>query len=101
MRILFPYIAYTCDDLCRITRDHFRSFGKGCRIIRRAEFLEVVRYLQCLVDDRMPFVPSFQAVYMYTITAILNYCQPENDASMITEYIVIAHPYLGGGGGGD
>ena len=42
MRILFPYIVYTCDDLCRIIRDDFQSFGKGCRIIRRAEFLEEV-----------------------------------------------------------
>ena len=32
------------DDLCRIIRDYFQSFGKGCQIIRRAEFLEVVRY---------------------------------------------------------
>ena len=41
VRILFPFIAYTRDDLCRIIRDHFQSFGKGCRIIRRVEFLEV------------------------------------------------------------
>ena len=27
--ILFPYIAYTCNDLCRIIRDYFQSFGKG------------------------------------------------------------------------
>ena len=32
-RILFPYIVYTCDDLCRIIRDYFQSFGKGCRVI--------------------------------------------------------------------
>ena len=43
-RILFPYIAYTRDDLCRIIRDYFPSFGKGCRMIRRAEFLEEVWY---------------------------------------------------------
>ena len=36
-----PYIAYTRDDLCRIIRDYFQSFGKGCKIIRRAGFLEV------------------------------------------------------------
>jgi hypothetical protein len=41
VRILFPYIAYTHGDLCRKIRDYFRSFGKGCRIIRRADFLEV------------------------------------------------------------
>ena len=43
-RMLFPYIAYTCDDLCRIIRDYFQSFDKGCRIIRRAKFLEVRYY---------------------------------------------------------
>ena len=30
------------DDLCRIIRDYFR---KGCRIIRRAKFLEEVPYI--------------------------------------------------------
>ena len=35
--ILFPYMAYTHDDLCQIIRDYFQSFGKGCWIIRRAE----------------------------------------------------------------
>ena len=29
------------DDLCQIIRDYFQSFGKGCQIIRRDEFLEV------------------------------------------------------------
>ncbi len=43
VRILFPYIAYTRGDLCRKIRDYFLLFGKGCRIIRRAEFLEEVR----------------------------------------------------------
>ena len=45
-RILFPYIAYMHDDLCGIIKVYFPSFrfGKGCRIIRRAEFLEV-RYV--------------------------------------------------------
>ena len=42
--VLFPYIAYMRDDLCRIIRDYFQSFGKGCQIIRKAEFLEEVRY---------------------------------------------------------
>ena len=37
-------IAYTCEDLCQIIRDYLQSFGKGCRIIRRAEFLEEVWY---------------------------------------------------------
>ena len=44
VRILFPYIivySITRDDLCRIIRDDFQSFGKGCRMIRRAEFLKV------------------------------------------------------------
>ena len=47
VRILLQYIAYTCtcDDFCRIIRDYFQPFGKGCRIIRRAEFLEEVRYI--------------------------------------------------------
>ena len=40
MRIPFPFIAYTHDDLCRKITDYYKSFGKGCRIIRRAEFLE-------------------------------------------------------------
>ena len=40
-RTLFPYIAYTRDDLCRIIGDYSESFGKGRRIIRRVEFLEV------------------------------------------------------------
>jgi hypothetical protein len=40
---IFPFIVYTRDDLCRNIRDYFRSFGEGCRIIRRAEFLEKVR----------------------------------------------------------
>ena len=44
MRIPFPFIAYTHDDLCRKIRDYIQSFGKGCRIIRRAEFLEEIRY---------------------------------------------------------
>ena len=44
-RILFPYIAYRHDDLCRFIRDYFQSFGSGCRIIRRAKFLEEVRHL--------------------------------------------------------
>ena len=43
-RVLFPYIAYMRDDLCQIIRDYFQSFGKGCQIIRKAEFLEEVRY---------------------------------------------------------
>ena len=46
MRIPFPFIAYTHDDLCRKIRDYIQSFGKGCRIIRRAEFLEEIRYKQ-------------------------------------------------------
>ena len=46
MRIPFPFIAYTHDDLCRKIRDYIQSFGKGCRIIRGAEFLEEIRYLQ-------------------------------------------------------
>ena len=37
-------VAYTHDNLCRIIRDYFQSFSKGCRIIRRAKFLEEVRY---------------------------------------------------------
>ncbi len=43
MRILFPFTAYTRDDLCR-KLEYFRLFGKGCRKIRRAESLEEVRY---------------------------------------------------------
>ena len=43
-RILFPYTAYMLDDLRQIIRDYFPSFGKGCRIIRRDEFLEEVWY---------------------------------------------------------
>ena len=35
MCILFPFIAYTRDDLCRKKLDYFQSFGKGCRIFRR------------------------------------------------------------------
>ena len=46
MRIPFPFIAYTHDDLCRKIRDYIQSFGKGCRIIRRAEFLEEIRYVR-------------------------------------------------------
>ena len=39
VHILFPFIAYfTHDDLWKIG-DYFQSFGKGCQIIRRAEFL--------------------------------------------------------------
>ena len=75
VHIVFPYIAYTCDDLCRIIRDHFWSFCKGCRIIRRAKFLEVVRYLQCLLGDFMLSVHLSQGIHM--ITGILDYCQPE------------------------
>ena len=44
MRIPFPFVAYTHDDLCRKIRDYFLSFGKGCRIIRRADFLEEIWY---------------------------------------------------------
>ena len=43
VRIPFPFIAYTHDDLCRKIRNYIQSFGKGCRIIRRAEFLEEIR----------------------------------------------------------
>ena len=45
VRIPFPFIAYTHDDLCRKIRDYIQSFGKECRIIRRAEFLEEIRYI--------------------------------------------------------
>ena len=50
MRILFTFIAYiyAWRPLPKI-RDYFRAFGKGCRIIRRAEFLEEVRYSKFLV----------------------------------------------------
>ena len=44
VRILFPFIAYTRDDLCRKLETIFQTFGKGCQIIRRAEFLEEIRY---------------------------------------------------------
>ena len=38
-------IAYTRDDLCRKIETIFsQSFGKGCRIIRRAEILEEIQY---------------------------------------------------------
>ena len=43
VRIPFPFIAYTHVDLCRKIRGYIQSFGKGCRIIRRAEFLEEIR----------------------------------------------------------
>ena len=33
------------DDLCQKIRDYIQTFGKGCRIIRRAEFLEEIRYI--------------------------------------------------------
>ena len=33
------------DDLCRIIRDYFQSFGKRYRIIRRTKFLEVIWYM--------------------------------------------------------
>ena len=39
-----PIHSIYTDNLCRIIRDCFQLFGKGCRIIRRAEFLEEVRY---------------------------------------------------------
>ena len=45
VRIPFPFIAYTHDDLCRKIGDYIQSFGKGCRIIRRAEVLQEIRYL--------------------------------------------------------
>ena len=46
-RMLLPYIAYNmCDDLCQIIRDYFQSLGKGCQIIRRAEFLKEVWYTE-------------------------------------------------------
>ena len=44
VRILFPFIACTHDNLCRRIRDYYQSFGKGYRIIRRAEFLEEIRW---------------------------------------------------------
>ena len=46
VRILFPFTAYRRDNLCQKFRDYFQSFGKGGRIIRRAEFLEV-KYGSC------------------------------------------------------
>ena len=42
--IIVSYITYTRDEFCRIIRDYFQSLSKGCRIIRRAKFLEEVRY---------------------------------------------------------
>ena len=38
------YSIYAYNDLCRKIRDYIQSFGKGCRIIRRAEFLQEIRY---------------------------------------------------------
>ena len=47
VHIPFPFIAYyTHDDLCRKIRDYIQPFGKGCRIIRRAECLEEIRYCE-------------------------------------------------------
>ena len=46
-RILFPYIAYThvyVTTFAELLETIFKSFSKGCRIIRRAEFLEEVWY---------------------------------------------------------
>ena len=59
VRILLPFIAYTCtyDDLCRKFGDYFQSFGKGCQVIRRVEFLEV-RYV-ALVSKRLTYCPLF------------------------------------------
>ena len=66
MRILFPYIVYMRDDLCRIIRDDFQSFGKGCRIIRRAEFLEEVRYGPYGITGQTPFsVTAFEIVAFF------------------------------------
>ena len=51
MHIPFPII---CADLCQKV-DYFQSFGKGCRIIRRAEVLEydiqifTTQYIGCLL----------------------------------------------------
>ena len=50
VRIPFPFIAYTNDNLCRKIRDYIHSFGKGCRIIRRAEFLQEIRYMYIYVQ---------------------------------------------------
>ena len=49
--IPFLFIVYTHDDLRRKIRDYIQSFGKGCRIIRRAEFLEEIRYIIESVDS--------------------------------------------------
>jgi hypothetical protein len=46
VRILFPLITYTHIHVTTSSeiRDYFRSFGKECRKIRRAEFFETVVY---------------------------------------------------------
>ena len=51
-------IAYMYDDLCRKIRDYIQSFGKGCRIIRRAEFLEEIRYLNVYNDHVCNVLPA-------------------------------------------
>ena len=67
MRIPFPLIAYTHDDLCRKIRDYIQSFGKGCRIIRRAEFLEEIRYHHFSEKSLRDGFPEDAPVVMYQL----------------------------------
>ena len=46
-------------ELCRIFRDYFQSFGKGCRIIRRAEFFRRnTVYVLCVAQVEHSFCSS-------------------------------------------
>ena len=65
-------MAYMRDDLGWIIRDHFQSFGKGCRIIRRAEFLEEVRYVILLCDLYYMWLLSvaLDVLYMYLSASV-------------------------------
>ena len=55
MRIPFPFIAYTHDDLCQKLETI-----KGCRIIRRAEFLEEIRYMLLSAQFYADFIIRIQ-----------------------------------------
>ena len=83
-----------CDNLCRIIRDYFQSFGKGFQIIRRAEFLEEVRYVPGLISPIKINVPCH--VHVCDLNFWINFQtwkagQLTNDPSRMT---AVELPYI-------
>ena len=85
MRIPFPFISYTHDDLCRKIRDYKSTFGKGCRIIRRAEFLEEIWYMT--LSDTSIFSDTmhgpFPVTSVFAVTLAISSVSSDDNASSV------------------